>query len=95
MPKTNEGPMINGVHSGWRKGLVMESVGVAQNQEREYKRKMEEVAGKSIEFRDGAPVAHSRGERNAIIRARNELAARMQNPQIKQFHDQDGGYGDA
>ena len=93
--KKPEGPMIAGCHKGWRDGLVMNSIGVAKNQLPRYKKEIEAITGKRHEFRDGAPVAHSRGERNAIIRARNVLAERMQHPDIKQFHDQDGGYGDA
>ncbi len=95
MPRKVECPMIGGCHKGWREGLVMTSIGVSEGQKAEYKRELEKITGRSLEFRGTDPVAHSNGERNDLIRARNVLAERMDDPQIKPFHDQDGGYSNA
>lgn len=74
----------------------MTSCGVSERQKPRYKRELEKIVGRELEFRGPDPVAHSRREKNEIIRARNELAARMQNPRdVPAFHDLAGGYSDA
>ncbi len=70
----------------WRKGLPMESCGIGKVQLADEVQRLEKALGRPVEWKrskygGGCPVAHSRAERNEIMRACG-------------CHDNDAGYGD-